>query len=60
MGDVVQIRDYQSKKGTAAPRKSDEGPATIYIGWSSDGIDGLAWPGMGEQAPYVAPEEDPA
>ena len=28
--------------------------------WPASGIDGLAWPGMDVQAPYKAPEKDPA
>lgn len=63
MGDVLQIRDYQLKRGikpVETPLKTGLSIIAHAMSEVGSGIDGLAWPGMDVQAPYMAPDKDPA
>ena len=60
MGEVVQIRDYQKKSKIETPLQEGLSIIAQAMAEAGSGIDGLAWPGMDIQAPYMAPEKDPA
>jgi len=59
MGEVVQIRDYQKKPKIETPLQEGLSIIAQAMAEAGSGIDGLAWPGMDIQAPYMS-DKDPA
>jgi len=68
MGDILAA-DFKAKKylGNLSKPKPvqtplEDGLAIIAqaMAEAGSGIDGLAWPGMDVQSPYMSPEKDPA
>lgn len=60
MGEVLWGMDFRTKKRIRPIESPLQDGLKIIAQAMSDGIDGLAWPGMDVQAPYMSPEKDPA